>query len=477
MTPVDYEITERVSRLLRDYLKATGTTGVALAVWRDGRPFLSVAEGLASREAELPMTSSTLFGAGSITKTLTALTFLLLERDGLLSLDDPAERYLPELGRDIRLILEPRPDKRIPLLLRHLLSHTSGIPELGLTVSLFFRLCGVEGQGPYEVDDPGSLLAGLLDFARVRYRRPGARFLYSNENYVLLARIAELAAGKPFAEIVRERVLLPLGMFDSSIGLRAGTGSAPRITGYVPSASGPRPVPLAVPEAAYGPGGLVATVDDLGRYLAFLLGRGELGGLGIAGYATSLWTGIRAGDEVAGRSYGLGWYVQEGEFDEPLIYHGGDILYSGGICAVLPRRGAGVVVGQNAAGSPSLAAFARAVLRLLAGDGEEPGKTGPDAALSAGEIAGAYRSQGGTYALEAYFERGILRLRPESPGSGAGPELAFAASRSAGAETVFEPADYPPSPRRGSCAFVRGGGDEVWLRYEHCLFKKSRPGS
>jgi len=46
-----------------------------------------------------------------------------------------------------------------------------------------------------------------------------------------------------------------------------------------------------------------------------------------------------------------------------------------------------------------------------------------------------------------------------------------------GAETVFEPADYPPSPRRGSCAFVRGGGDEVWLRYEHCLFKKSRPGS
>jgi CubicO group peptidase (beta-lactamase class C family) len=465
---------EEITRLLQDYLRSTATQGAALAVLKDGDVIFATAEGLASREDNLPLATSTLFGAGSITKTFTALVFLLLEREGFLSLQNPVSKYLPEIEQEVRYIQTPRQREVAPLLLKHLLSHTSGIPELGYTVSLFFRLCGVEGQGPYAPDDAAGFFSGVIKAARVRYQQPGTKFLYSNENYVLLVRIAELVTGEPFAEIVRKRILLPLGMNHSSIGFCDANRSLPRITGYVPAASGPAPVALTIPESSYGPGGLVTNIEDMSRYLAFLQGKGELGGQGISAYAPSLWNKIIARDGVAGLHYGLGWYIQENEFSEPLIYHGGDILFSGGICALLPQHGVGIVVGQNAAGSPSLTAFARKVLRLFLNSKEQTANDITAKALTPDEISGVYQSHDGVYTTEAYFDHGILKLRLRVPGSSAVPELPFATSNVTESKSEFSPADYPASPRRGGCVFIRLSiQGQVWLQYENYLLQKT----
>jgi len=464
-------IASGVSRSLREYLQRTSIQGAALVVVRDGEVVLTAADGLSSREDGTPMTSSTRFGAGSISKTFTALACLLLEKEGLLSIEDPVSKYLPGVDEAVSFVTPPVAGAATPLCVKHLLSHSSGIPELGYVVSLFFRLCGVEDQGPYSTGDASGLFSGILRAAKKRVGPPGARFMYSNENYVMLARIAEIASGEPFAGIVGKRILGPLGMGNSSIGMNGLLQGAPAITGYIPGASGPSPVPLAIPEAVYGPGGLLTTVEDLGRYLVFLLGKGKLGGLPASAYTTRQWQKLIARDEIAGLSYGLGWYVQDGEFDEALVYHGGDILYSGGVCAVLPRRGLGVAIGQNAAGSPALGALARDVLRQVAAEtrDEEP--------MGAARLSGVYRSHDSVYSVEVAADRGVLKLMPRIPGATTSPALLFAATTSSPTMAEFVPAEFPPLPRRVGCAFVRDTeAGRIWLQYDNCLFHKTDPG-
>jgi CubicO group peptidase (beta-lactamase class C family) len=473
----DTEFKSVVSQHLREYLRSTGTPGAALAVMRGKDVLFSTAEGLACRETGALMTTSTLFGAGSITKTLTALVFLLLEREGCLHLDDPVSAYLPQVEENVQYIGENDPQQPSPLKLRHLISHSSGIPELGYVVSLLFRLCGVKEQGPYEVDDCAGLFSGVMQAARLRYTKPGNKFLYSNENYVLLARIAEKVTGEPFAKIVQTRIFTPLGMIDSSIGLDHTKRLKDRITGYIPGVSGPVPIPLNIPSASFGPGGLVTTIDDLARYLGFLLGRGAIAGQDISAYSQTLWRKVIAKDWVPGLFYGMGWYIQENEFQEPLIYHGGDLLFSGGICMLLPQSRLGIVVGQNAAGSPALTALGCGILRLVMKEEDQSGRLTGSASgnpIAIENLSGVYKSQDGIFTIEVYFDHGLLKIRPYMPGVGSLSDIPFAPVNISTEKVEFKPAGYPPAARQSGCVFIRSGSrDQTWLQYENLLLLKS----
>ncbi len=504
------DLEDGTRELLAGYLAKAGVRGAALCVTLGGKPILSVSAGTADG-AGMSMTPKTRFAAGSIAKTFAALAFLILQREGRLSLDDTVSHYIPAVEKDPSFVIPPAGGHAEPIRLRHLLSHSSGIPELGYVVSLLFRLCGVEGQGPYSPDDPESLTAGLIEAARERLAPPGTRFLYSNENYVLLAAVIEIAAGIPFEEVVRTRILEPLGMTESSIGLAQRIG-APIAHGFVPGASGPRRVSPVIPKAAYGPGGLVTTVSDLGCYLAFLQGTGKLGGADVGGYGPRMWKGLLPREGFPGLSYGLGWYVEEGTFDEPLVYHGGDLLYSGGIVALLPQKGIGIAIGQNAAGSQALGTLARDILRLIIGTGgsgrtvsgvgvaesarvagtvsQDTGFAGRSGAEDLydpvpGFLAGRYLTRNEVYEAEVAFDGGELILRPRIPGAGWAPGLRFTAERKShdraaqGEIAAFRPAGPPESSGTQGSAGWRGSGCEfyrsaecVWLRYENCLFRR-----
>lgn len=474
---VDPDFANAVSRLLKEYLRSSGAPGAALSVMKDGKVLFSTAEGFANRESGAPMSTATLFGAGSITKTLTALVFLILEREGFLHLDDPVSVYLPRVEEDVQYIEESEPAQPSPLLLYHLLSHTSGIPEMGFGISHLFRLCGVKEQGPYEIDDVDGLFSGLVEAARLRYQRPGKKFLYSNENFILLAKIAELVTGTPFAELVQTRILVPLGMLDSSIGFDDPGRLKDCITGYFPGASGPMPIPFHVPPAIFGAGGLVTSIDDLSHYLGFLLENGVIAGQDISGYSPTLWNKVIPKDWVPGRFYGLGWYIQENEFCEPLIYHGGDLLFSGGICMLLPESHMGIVLGQNTAGSPVGFDFACKVLRLLKQDGDQPvclAESADNGLIAAKDLVGVYNNHDCIYTVEVTFKDGILKLRPQLPGVGSLPELSFAAENTSPGKVEFKPVDYPPPSRRSGCVFIRSNNNhQVWLQYEDYLFLRS----
>jgi CubicO group peptidase (beta-lactamase class C family) len=206
-----------------------GMVGLSVAVVRDGQVVLARGYGKRSLAAAAPVTAETRFAIGSVSKQLTAAGVLLLQEDGKLSVRDPVAKYLPDLtaARDVTLY--------------DLLTHVSGYPD-------YYPLDFVDRR-MQAATTPDEILRryamGPVDFA------PGARWSYSNTNYVILGRIVEKVSGEPLDRFLTRRILEPLGMTHTSFGPPAGVADV--ATGYVTFALGPPEV--AVPE---GPGWLFA---------------------------------------------------------------------------------------------------------------------------------------------------------------------------------------------------------------------------
>ena len=102
-----------------------GDAGCAVGVGVKGKAVLERAYGMADLEHDVPNAPDTIFEAGSVSKQFTAAAVLLLARDGKLSIDDPVRKYVPEL-----------PDYGVPLTIRHMLTHTSGLRDWGAVAGI-----------------------------------------------------------------------------------------------------------------------------------------------------------------------------------------------------------------------------------------------------------------------------------------------------------------------------------------------------
>lgn len=181
---------EQLQHILTEAVAEAGAPGAGLAVLADGR-IEAVSAGFANAPAGTKATPDTSFQVGSITKALTATLAMQLVDDGAFTLDTPFPAMLPELHT-------ARADLAAQVRLRHLLSHTSGIDgdlfvdtgEGDDHLAAFVRAC--EG----------------IDFIHP----PGAFFSYCNVGYILLGRVIEIARGKPFDDVMQERLLAPLAL-------------------------------------------------------------------------------------------------------------------------------------------------------------------------------------------------------------------------------------------------------------------------
>lgn len=173
--------------VLQRWLDEGLTPGVAAVIAREGRLVGEFYDGAA--DGERAVTAETLFCLASITKLYTACAAMSLVEDGLVALNEPLAPWLPEFAAE----------ERGQLTLRRLLTHTSGLPM---------------DLGPEELERIGptpSLDAILDQYPRLRtIFPPGSQVRYSNVNFGLLARVVERAAGAPFGEVLRRRVLAPL---------------------------------------------------------------------------------------------------------------------------------------------------------------------------------------------------------------------------------------------------------------------------
>ncbi len=237
-----------------------GIVGSGIAVVKDGRIVERGTFGYQELATRRSVDEDTIFHWASITKTFTGIAILQLRDRGLLKLDDPAVKYLPEL----RAVHDPFGDiSEITLL--HLLTHSAG-----------FRA----GTWPWGGDKPWhpfepkryEQLAAMLPYTEILFK-PGSRHSYSNPGIVFLGRIIEQLSGDDFAVYVDKNILKPLEMHRSYFDRSPYHLAAHRSHGYVRDDQGLREQPFEFDTGVtVSNGGLMAPIPDMAKYLAFLLG-------------------------------------------------------------------------------------------------------------------------------------------------------------------------------------------------------------
>ncbi len=198
-----------VDSIMAEYAALDGP-GAAVLVARQGEPLVMKGYGLAELETARAVTPTTNFRLASLTKQFTATAILILRGEGLLSLDDPIVRYLPEL-----------PAYANNVTVQQLLQHISGLPDYEDYLRITHLVPVREREVPFMIADAESLLA-----------REGTTYHYSNTGYALLGVIAERAAGLPFPEVLRTRIFAPAGMDGSIAYVAEGPPVRERAYGY-----------------------------------------------------------------------------------------------------------------------------------------------------------------------------------------------------------------------------------------------------
>ena len=178
----------RIDAVVRAAMERQKIPGTAVAVIHKGSVLLAKGYGEANVEHRVPVTPDTIFQSGSVGKQFTAAVIMLLVEQGKLALDDPLTKYFPEgpaHWREIRI--------------RHLLTHTSGIPD--------YTGGSIDYRKDHSEDDLLLMAYGLKpEFPA------GARWNYSNTAYVLLGIVARKVSGRFYGDILREQVFAPAGM-------------------------------------------------------------------------------------------------------------------------------------------------------------------------------------------------------------------------------------------------------------------------
>ena len=240
---------QEIDALLARAIPADGP-GVAVIAVKDGKTVFRKAYGMANLELGVPLAPDSVFRLGSITKQFTAVAVLMLAEEGKLSLSDPITKHLPGYPAHGHVIT-----------VEHLLTHTSGIRS-------YTGLPGYMTGPKVRADLTTAELVEVfskepMDFA------PGAEWRYNNSGYVLLGAILEKVSGKPYGELLAERIFRPLGMKSTRVG-DEGPILAKRAAGYTrdgETVANARFLSMTQPHAA---GALVSTVDDLALWDAAL---------------------------------------------------------------------------------------------------------------------------------------------------------------------------------------------------------------
>lgn len=281
-------------RLICDSLEGR-IPGGQIAVALDGRLIWSAAFGYADAAGHVPVTRTTQFRIGSVSKPLTAAGLALLVQAGKLDLDAPVQRYVPDF-----------PVKRWPITTRELAGHTAGIRHyLGDEFLLNRHFASVhDGLAIFSGD---SLLF-----------EPGTRWSYSSYGFNLVSAVIEGASGENFLAYMGRQVLRPLGLTHTAPG-RADSVLAD-LTHFYDRDSGGVIVPSPAVDLSYkwAGGGFVSTAEDLVRFGSALLRPGFLK----AQTLDLLFTSQRTRDGQP-TGYGLGWFIQTDSLGHRWAFHGG----------------------------------------------------------------------------------------------------------------------------------------------------------
>ena len=276
---------QSVTALLRQFVTDRKISGAVAAVARRGKIVYLEPVGLQSFETRAPMTDRSLFRVYSMTKAVTAVGVMMLVDEGKLRLADPVSKYLPEF-RAVKVrdggTGAPRDPSRA-ITIQDLLLHTSGLSH---RTSDLYRQLNVRSRAQ-------ALPQFVTNITRAPLLEdPGTRFRYS-EATTVLGRVIEIVAAKPFDAFVNDRILIPLGMTDTTWWVE-GDAATRLATVYQRDKSG-TVAPFEIEEVPFtekpalieGAVGLVSTAADFIRFGQMLLNKGTFNGVRLLKEATA----------------------------------------------------------------------------------------------------------------------------------------------------------------------------------------------
>lgn len=293
--------------------------GVGLAVVLDGKVVKAKGYGLANVELGTPVSTETIFEGGSITKQFVAAAIMQLAEDGKVQLDDSITKYFPETPPALKAVT-----------IRHLLTHTSGVPDVSDGTA---ETNGVPGVVDFHREYTETELASAYLHQRLQ-SQPGTKWSYCNACYDLLGFLIHRVTGKSYAEYLRQRIFQPAGMttarpfsYASIIPNRANGYT--RVAGELQNEA--RWWSQSIKAGAAG--GLWMSVLDLAKWDAAL----HSGRILKRDSLETLWTPVPLDD---GSTYpgGMGWFIANVRGKRVVFHTNGGPGFSGVIVRYLDDR-------------------------------------------------------------------------------------------------------------------------------------------
>ena len=401
MTGFDFE---RFDDIAFSKLSETKLPSIAVSIIENGEVVHARGFGYKNVSAALPATEHTLYGIGSITKSLVALSIAKLVEAGKMDFHDPVTKFLP---------LKPKAFQGVEI--HHLLSHTSGIPGLGSLEVLLFS-----GFGEYHhwlpissLGDIQSFMSDVDDWAEAK---PGEKLFYLNEGFVLLGDVIASVSGRSWFDYAKEEILKPLQMNRTFLEKADIDLDANVATPYL--IRGAKVIPTAIPYGSGGAGGIVSNAMDLSNYVRMYINGGEFEGKRIVGKDTLAKMETPYGkwpvENYGGDSYGYGLQILPNFHGHKVVGHGGSVDCYTAVTNYIRDLKSGVVLLANGTGY-NMGRLAMVAQSLLVG--VDPGELAAvrlEALLK--KLEGQYRAYKDTIFAEVKVNGSFLMLSGEDIG-------------------------------------------------------------
>lgn len=241
-----------IDRLMRAFAEQSNVPGIAYGIIVDGKLAHIGVAGLREVQTKAPVDSVTVFRIASMTKSFTAVAVLQLRDAGKLSLDQPAEQFVPELAK-LRYATTDAP----AITIRDLLSHSAGFPE-------------DNPWGDQQLSRTDAELSRMIERGIPFSTSPSTGFEYSNFGFAILGRVVANVSGMPYPLYITTKVLQPLGM--SVTTMQAREVPANRLAHGYRREDGAWLEEEQLPDGSFGPmGGMLTSIADLSRWVGFML--------------------------------------------------------------------------------------------------------------------------------------------------------------------------------------------------------------
>ncbi|HUR97155.1 MAG TPA: serine hydrolase [Pyrinomonadaceae bacterium] len=374
----------KIEEKLEARRKELGIPGMSLVIVKDDKIIYMKGLGYKDFENKIAVTPDTQFAIGSATKAFTALSVLMSQDEGKLSLDDSPKKYLPYFK-----MYDPETDKNITI--RDLLSHSSGLNRTDLAMV----------TGRLTRSELIQVAAQSRPTAKLR-----EKFQYQNIMFTAGGEIVSTVQKMPWEKFVPERIFKPLGMNNTSMSMKEMEKVADKSFGYNYNfdTKETEKLPYRDINEVAPAGSINSSARDMAQWLRFVLGGGSVDGKRLVSENSfAEWLKPQMKVNASGTTnYGLGWFLQKWN-GMTVVQHGGNIDGFNSLVAMIPEKKLGFVMLTNVSASSLGGELMPIVWKNILGE-SSPEDNGKLSQKTMQFMAGKYRLEAAGVDMEVKIE-------------------------------------------------------------------------